>query len=169
MKFFKLTLVLTSLLLFQGCGEKEKKTENESVKIGTKKAEKKADDNTIKVGLAGDDTMKFDKTEIKVKAGQTVVLTLRHTGKLEEAVMGHNFVLLSQGTDITSFALAAVEAGVDKDYLPEDKSGYIAATEMLGGGQSTSITFEAPAAGTYDFICSFPGHAALMKGKFIVE
>ena len=67
MKFFKLTLVLTSLLLFQGCGEKEKKTENESVKIGTKKAEKKADDNTVKVGLAGDDTMKFDKTEIKVR------------------------------------------------------------------------------------------------------
>ncbi|HBX64839.1 MAG TPA: azurin, partial [Balneolaceae bacterium] len=26
-----------------------------------------------------------------------------------------------------------------------------------------------PEAGTYDFICSFPGHYALMKGKFIVE
>ena len=40
---------------------------------------------------------------------------------------------------------------------------------MIGGGQTTSITFTAPAAGTYDFICSFPGHSGLMKGKFIVE
>ncbi|MBT8261281.1 MAG: azurin, partial [Bacteroidia bacterium] len=38
-----------------------------------------------------------------------------------------------------------------------------------GGGQSTSVTFMAPEVGTYDFICSFPGHSALMKGKFIVE
>ncbi|MCB0632702.1 MAG: azurin, partial [Lewinella sp.] len=26
-----------------------------------------------------------------------------------------------------------------------------------------------PAPGTYDYICSFPGHYALMQGKFIVE
>ncbi|MEM6771051.1 MAG: plastocyanin/azurin family copper-binding protein, partial [Bacteroidota bacterium] len=27
----------------------------------------------------------------------------------------------------------------------------------------------APAAGEYDFICTFPGHYGVMKGKFIVE
>jgi azurin len=40
---------------------------------------------------------------------------------------------------------------------------------MLGGGETTTIAFTAPAAGTYDYICSFPGHYGMMKGKLIVE
>jgi azurin len=40
---------------------------------------------------------------------------------------------------------------------------------MLGGGQKTTITFQAPEKGDYDFICSFPGHVALMNGIFTVE
>jgi azurin len=40
---------------------------------------------------------------------------------------------------------------------------------MIGGGEQTTITFDAPEKGVYDFICSFPGHVALMQGKFIVE
>ena len=40
---------------------------------------------------------------------------------------------------------------------------------MIGGGQSDTIEFDAPEPGTYDFICSFPGHYSVMKGKFIVE
>jgi azurin len=40
---------------------------------------------------------------------------------------------------------------------------------MIGGGESTVIEFVAPEAGTYTYICSFPGHYAMMKGKLIVE
>ena len=54
--------------------------------------------------------------------------------------------------------------------LPESfKSNVIAYTDLVGGGQTTSVEFNAPDAGTYDFLCSFPGHYAIMKGKFIVE
>lgn len=171
MKFMKIALLFTALILVQSCGDKEKKTESESesVKIGTKKTEKKSDDNAVSVGLAGNDAMMYDKSEIKVKAGQTVTLTLRHTGKLDRAAMGHNFVLLEQGVDINEFSLKAVEAGADNNWVPADGVGVIASTKSLGGGESTTITFTAPPAGTYDFICSFPGHSALMKGKFIVE
>ena len=49
------------------------------------------------------------------------------------------------------------------------KDAVIAATETIGGGQESAIEFDAPEAGEYDFICSFPGHYAMMKGKFIVE
>jgi azurin len=31
------------------------------------------------------------------------------------------------------------------------------------------VTFDAPPRGTYDFVCTFPGHATLMRGKFIVR
>ena len=48
------------------------------------------------------------------------------------------------------------------------KDQVIAHTTVVGGGESVTIEFAAPAVGEYDFLCSFPGHAALMKGKFVV-
>jgi azurin len=123
-------------------------------------------DGTLEI--AGDDAMMFDKKELKVKAGQKVTLTLTHVGKMGLNIMGHNWVLLKQGTYVAKFADKAIEAGPDKGYLPEEDS-IIASTKLIGGGESVTITFDAPAAGTYDFICSFPGHYGIMQGKFIVE
>ncbi|AVR46817.1 azurin [Christiangramia fulva] len=116
--------------------------------------------------INANDQMRFDTSEIKVKAGDRVRLTLNHTGKLAKNVMGHNFVLLTQGTDVAKFAQAAMSEK-DNDYIPS--TGFIAHTKIVGGGESTSIEFNAPKKGTYDFLCSFPGHYAMMKGKFIVE
>ena len=83
--------------------------------------------------------------------------------------MGHNFVLLKPGTDITAFSISASDAGEAADWIPDGGSAVIAHTKMLGGGETASVTFMAPEAGSYDFICSFPGHSAMMRGKFIVE
>ena len=113
-----------------------------------------------------DDQMRFDLNEIKVKAGDKVKLILNHTGKLPKNVMGHNFVLLTKGTDVAKFATAAMDEK-ESNYIPD--AGVIAHTGLIGGGESTTIEFTAPPKGTYDFICSFPGHYAMMKGKFIVE
>ena len=116
--------------------------------------------------INSNDQMRFDKNEIRVRAGEKIKLTLNHTGKLAENVMGHNFVLLTQGTDVAKFATAAMNDKAN-EYIPSQ--GVIAHTELIGGGESTTIEFTAPKKGTYDFICSFPGHYAMMKGKFIVE
>jgi azurin len=121
----------------------------------------------VKVVINGNDQMKFDTEEIRVRAGSKVSLTLNHIGSLPKEAMGHNVVILGKGVDVGAFASKAVMAK-DNDYIPEGFE-IVAHTKMLGGGESTSITFEAPAAGTYDFICSFPGHYAMMRGKFIVE
>ena len=128
-----------------------------------------ASEDGATITIKGDDAMKFDLTEIKVKEGQTVSLTLIHSGKAPVAAMGHNWVLLKQGTDMEKFATAAINAK-DNDYNPKDMEGdVIAHTKTIGGGETTDIEFTAPAKGTYDFLCSFPGHHATMKGKFIVE
>lgn len=118
--------------------------------------------------LLSDDKMQFDKNELKVGAGQTVALTLKHTGEMDKTVMGHNFVLLQQGVDMNEFATKAM-AAKETDYIPEDQSEIIAYTKTIGGGESVTITFEAPEVGTYDYLCSFPGHYGIMNGKFIVE
>ena len=93
-------------------------------------------------------------------------LTLNHTGKLVKNVMGHNFVLLTEETEVPKFSQAAMNAR-DTEYIPS--TGVITHTKLIGGGESTTIELTAPKKGTYGFVCSFPGHYAVMKGKFIVE
>lgn len=83
--------------------------------------------------------------------------------------MGHNLVVLKQGTDLKAFAeLAATAAATD--YIPEAEQGnVIAHTKVIGGGESDTIEFTITEAGTYEFLCSFPGHYAMMRGTIIVE
>ena len=116
--------------------------------------------------IESSDQMRFNVTELTVKSGETINLTLVHTGNLPKVAMGHNWVLLEKGTDVRSFALSAMKEK-DNEYIPS--SNVLAATSLIGGGEETSITFTAPSPGEYDFICSFPGHYGLMKGKLIVE
>lgn len=127
------------------------------------------EDAVVELSIEGNDQMQYNKKELRVKAGQTVKLTLTHVGTMPKAAMGHNFVLLKEGTDLNAFGQKAV-AAADNDYIPASEEGNIIAhTKMLGGGESDTIEFEAPAKGTYEFLCSFPGHYAIMKGVFIVE
>lgn len=130
-----------------------------------------AENNNQKVTevvIESNDQMKFDLSEIKVEAGTTVKLTLKHVGKLPKQAMGHNFVLLKKDVVLKDFAMEAMKAR-DNEYIPEGTEDVIAYTIVIGGGETTTIEFEAPAKGEYIFLCSFPGHYALMNGKFIVE
>ncbi len=127
-----------------------------------------AKQDTIKITLNSNDKMQYDQTELNVYAGQTVVLTLNHTGTMPKEAMGHNFTLLKKGTDLAKFEEEAVK-NKDNGYVPTDTSSIIAHTDLIGGGESTTITFAAPEKDTYDFLCSFPGHYSVMKGKFIVN
>src|SRR3546814_17723127 len=61
---------------------------------GDKSTEDTGEAADVTLTLNADDMMRFDKKELKVKAGQKVSLTLNHTGKLGKDVMGHHFVLL---------------------------------------------------------------------------
>ena len=122
----------------------------------------------VEIVIESNDQMRFNLSEITVKQGQIVVLTLKHVGKLPKAAMGHNWVLLRPDTDLASFAMSAMKAK-DNEYVPLEAPEVMVNTILLGGGEKTTIEFEAPASGTYSFICSFPGHYALMQGTFIVE
>ena len=81
--------------------------------------------------------------------------------------MMENFVLLKKDVDVDDFAQRAVIAK-DNQYIPEGDET-IAYTNMLGGGESDSITFTVDEPGSYIYICTFPGHYQIMKGEFIIE
>ncbi|MEL6868069.1 MAG: azurin [Bacteroidota bacterium] len=174
MKSFLLLIFTAVLMVSCGGGANEASTAGEQTASETPSTETQetaepqaAESELVQLVINSDDMMQFDRDELKVKEGSKVELTLNHTGKMAKEAMGHNVVILKLGTDLTSFAERAI-AAVDTDYIPEGDE-VLVHTKMLGGGESDTVTFDAPAKGTYDFICSFPGHYALMKGKFIVE
>lgn len=149
-------------LLFTACtsgGEGDEKTTRGEI-IGQ---------DTVRITVNSNDQMKFDVDEIIIKENQVVVLTLHHTGTMPKASMGHNLVIIDNGISLSDFAEKSFSAK-GNDYIPESElQDIIAYTGLLGGGESDTITFTAPAKGSYDFLCSFPGHHSIMKGKFIVE
>ena len=64
-------------------------------------------------------------------------------------------------------ALRAVGADVVEVRLPQQLEGLDGL--VIPGGESATFTFTAPAAGTYQYVCTVPGHApAGMVGTFTV-
>ncbi len=125
--------------------------------------------DTVNVVLNADDNMRYDKNLITVKEGQVVELVLNHTGTMPLTAMGHNFVLLKQDVNLEDFGNAAARAD-GPDHIPaEMASDVIVHTRMIGGGESDTIYFLTPAKGRYAFLCTFPGHFGVMKGRFVVE
>ncbi|MCH6256090.1 azurin [Puniceicoccaceae bacterium K14] len=123
------------------------------------------------IEVTSNDTMKFNVSEIETEVGVETTLTLINEGKIPKAAMGHNLVILKPGADLASFGNAAVTAAAN-DYIPtaEDMAALIIAnTKVLGPGESDTIVFTIDEPGNYPFICSFPGHWALMKGILTVK
>lgn len=119
------------------------------------------------VTVEGNDRIRFNVDSIHVpESCSEFTITLDHVGQLPVAVMGHN-VVLTTTEDYPDTAAAGLAAGADAGYLPSDDDRVIAATDMIGGGESSSVTFSTDSLeqGTeYTFFCSFPGHSALMRG-----
>ena len=123
------------------------------------------------IELVGTEKMQYDKAEIAAKPGETIRIVLKSVGTMPKAIMAHNFVLLKDGVDAVEFNKSAFNAR-ETGFIPPDKKGdVIAATDLAGGGETVEVTFKVPAkAGTYNFICSFPGHFAMgMRGKLVVK
>lgn len=166
-RIFKVSfLALATMFALQSCGGKTTEKTEET----TTTEETVAVDETISndITIESNDAMQYSTNELRATAGE-ITLTLKHTGKMEKAVMGHNLVVLKMGTDVNAYGAKAADAK-DTDYIPASESAAVVAhTKLIGGGESDTVTFTISEPGTYDYICSFPGHLALMKGKLIVE
>lgn len=161
----KTLLIVTGMVLAGHFAYAEDESKMEEKKAAA--TEVKAD---VEITIKGDDTMKFDQETFTVKEGQTVSLTFVNAGNLPKVAMGHNIVILQPGVEPMGFSAAGM---VNKDTtgLPEDPEmlkSVIAHSKVLGPGESETITFVAPGAGAYPYVCTFPGHAALMKGVMTV-
>jgi azurin len=122
-----------------------------------------------RVEISGNDVMQYDKKELAVPAAcRDITITLHHVGKQPREAMGHDWVLVKTA-DLAAVAQAAIAAGLANNYLPPGDKRVLAHTGVIGGGESTSVTFSASIltrGGDYSYLCTFPGHSALMHGKF---
>jgi azurin len=164
-------LILMGFLTITSCGKKETAPVEEQTETSTEgeqaPAAAPAEENVLVI--EGNDQMQFNTNELKAVAGKPIKLTLKHVGKIPKEAMGHNLIVLQEGADQSAFALKANEAKAT-DYIPEsEKTSIIAHTKLLGGGEEDTIEFTIDKKGSYPFICSFPGHVAMMKGTLVVE
>jgi len=120
------------------------------------------------VTIEANDAMQFNTKEISIdKTCKEFTIKLEHTGKLPKNAMGHN-VVISKKSDEKGIATDGMAAGLDNNYVKPDDPRVIAHTDVVGGGESTSVTFDVSKLSEgedYAFFCSFPGHWAVMTGK----
>jgi azurin len=122
-----------------------------------------------KVEISGNDLMQYDKKELAVPATcKEITVTLRHVGKQPREAMGHDWVLVKTA-DLAAVDQAGLSAGLANNYVAPGDKRVLAHTRVIGGGETTSVTFPASILrkdGDYSYLCTFPGHSALMHGKF---
>lgn len=108
--------------------------------------------------------MKYNESEFQVKPGERINLTFENGDDLP-----HNFVLCRPGTDVLALSLRQMdkpEEALKNNWLPKDPS-VLAHSKMLNPHERQSFSFTMPdKPGTYPFVCTFPGHAMTMNGKF---
>ncbi len=129
-----------------------------------------AADGPREIAITANDAMQFSVKEISAAPGETLRVKLTNVGKMPAQAMSHNWVLLKPSTpaEVNAFGMKAQSKA--PTYLPDDKSAIIAHTKLVSSGQSDAIEFKVPTArGEYPFLCTFPGHFAIMRGKLVVK
>jgi azurin len=117
---------------------------------------------TLDIGSKGEELM-YDKDKLQAPAGSKITVNFKNNS----TSLSHNWVLVKPGTQ-DSVSAAGITAGEAKGYIPDDPN-IIAHTSLTKPGETSSVTFDAPPAGDYPYICTFPGHSVLMKGTLTIQ
>ena len=179
-KSFLTLIALTMIILLDSCGGGTEQKEAERTDTASYAPEQpavaydpaKVDPNApvmeINLEALGNsmDVMSFSMSEIRVKSGTTVKLHL--INRASDAAMKHNFFIVKDGT-AESVAMASNTAGADKNFIPDDKTNVLYTSRVLEPGESEDLIFAAPPSGTYQFVCTYPGHWQKMHGRFVVD
>ena len=102
----------------------------------------------------------YDTKEFTVRQGQKVILTFKNTDHPQ-----HNLFVVKPGSadKVAQMALLLGADGPAKKYRP-DTDLILWGTDLLDHGGMEVLEFTAPAPGDYPYVCTFPGHAILMRG-----
>ena len=118
-------------------------------------------DATHEIGSASSDEFQFTIDSLTATSGEEVTLRFTNNAVTQQ----HNWVMVQDGTK-DEVATAGLVDPVN--WLNSDDPNVVASVRLLNPGESAQVTFTAPAAGAYQFVCTYPGHNATMFGTFEV-
>ena len=120
-------------------------------------------DVTITVGT--EPGLQYDLKSFEVREGDRVQLEFNNNDD-----MMHNLVVVEPNTadQVGTLAMNLGLDGPQQGYVPEVDE-VLFHTCILQPGSSETIYFTAPAPGEYTYVCTFPGHSRVMRGKMIVR
>lgn len=113
--------------------------------------------------------LRFEQTQFTVRPGQAVRLTMDNTA--QSPTMVHNVLIVDSNEDeeVNRVGQAALRAGQDRDYIPDDDA-VLAATPQARPGETVAVEFTAPdEPGDRRYICTYPGHFSVMQGVMRVR
>jgi len=112
--------------------------------------------------------LQFSPKQIKVKAGEQITLEFKNTDSIP-----HNFVLCRVGTlqkvGLAVNRMLSNPKAPEMHFVPEMEE-ILHYTPMLYRNKQYQLHIKAPdEAGIYPYLCTFPGHWAVMNGEMVVE
>ena len=117
--------------------------------------------------------MKYDVQSFTVKPGAKIKLTFRNPDELP-----HNLIICTpgaskgqdKGQELIKAVLALGAKGEELGWEPESHPRILHSSGMIQPGKEAIVWFQAPAKeGKYPYVCTYPGHFALMNGVMNVS
>ena len=104
--------------------------------------------------------MLYDIQEFEVKTGDSVSLKFKNMD-----FPPHNLLIVKPGKadEVAKMALELGENGISKQWRPKTQH-ILWGSKAINHKEETVINFIAPEPGNYPYVCTFPGHATLMRG-----
>ena len=158
-------IILTCLFACSGEKTKTENSEQKEIKTVEKAVEKKWE--TFNIGAVGNtmSEMKYDVESITVKEGSWVRINLENQG-IDNSMM-HNIVFINYGSR-KQVASEAIKIWPSQNFVA-NKKNIIAYSAVAKPGESVTLEFKAPKKGNYEYLCTYPGHAEIMRGYFFVK
>lgn len=167
-RFLVFSMLAVLAIALVGCGGSQPamapapKPKAPAASSGGGEGEAASGGTTLEIGIKGEE-LAFDKDtlEATIAEGEDLSVHFTNTSQTQE----HNWVLFNHNDmdAAESFNDEAMSA-VDTSYFPEDNAELvdtvIAHITNQQPGEEETVTFPAPAAGEYLYICTVPGHFA---------
>lgn len=148
----------------QAAESEEVNTSNPKTTLAGKRINKRPatwDKVDVSITLGTKPGLQYDRTDMTVKAGSRIKWTF-----VNRDDMLHNLVVVKPGS-ATAIGNQALQLGLNGEkmgYVPKS-SKVLYHTGLVQPGSSETIYLYAPdEPGTYEFVCTFPGHAQIMRG-----
>lgn len=161
------TASAASNVMLAACGgDDNKSSQSTQPAQSTSEAEGSRQPVTLQISSIGDDS-RFDQEKLEAPTNSKITVVFKNASK-PEANKQFNWVLTQPGKQLRVVNDGLAE-GDTNGYVKPNDPNVIAYTKLIKGGESDTITFDAPTLGEYPYVCTFPGFYTRMRGVLTIK